>query len=127
MMIAMFNMSSMHYAQVRITDKQAHDDMNAIQEPDEKMNIMQCILRNMSELQPFPFVPLNMNKNEHGEWMTDSVIPSELFDVKIPSVLTGFMRTVLDNQVMSLTNIMNQVYDDNDAFIRTVLYEFMKG
>lgn len=61
------------------------------------------------------------------EWMTDSVIPSELFDVKIPSVLTGFMRTVLDNQVMSLTNIMNQVYDDNDAFIRTVLYEFMKG
>lgn len=87
------------------------------------MNIMQCILRNMSELQPFPFVPLNMNKNEHGEWMTDSVIPSELFDVKIPSVLTGFMRTVLDNQVMSLTNIMNQVYDDNDAFIRTVLYE----
>ncbi len=123
----MFNMSSMHYAQVRITDKQAHDDMNAIQEPDEKMNIMQCILRNMSELQPFPFVPLNMNKNEHGEWMTDSVIPSELFDVKIPSVLTGFMRTVLDNQVMSLTNIMNQVYDDNDAFIRTVLYEFMKG
>lgn len=55
--------------------------------------------------------------------MTDSVIPSELFDVKIPSVLTGFMRTVLDNQVMSLTNIMNQVYDDNDAFIRTVLYE----
>lgn len=50
------------------------------------------------------------------EWMTDSVIPSELFDVKIPSVLTGFMRTVLDNQVMSLTNIMNQVYDDNDAF-----------
>ena len=97
--------------------------MNVIQEPDEKMNIMQCILRNMSELQPFPFVPLNMNKNEHGEWMTDSVIPSELFDVKIPSVLTGFMRTVLDNQVMSLTNIMNQVYDDNDAFIRTVLYE----
>lgn len=127
MMMAMFNMSSMHYAQVRITDKQAHDGMNVIQEPDEKMNIMQCILRNMSELQPFPFVPLNMNKNEHGEWMTDSVIPSELFNVKIPSVLTGFMRTVLDNQVMSLTNIMNQVYDDNDAFIRTVLYEFMKG
>lgn len=59
--------------------------------------------------------------------MTDSVIPSELFDVKIPSVLTGFMRTVLDNQGMSLTNIMNQVYDDNDAFIRTVLYEFVKG
>ena len=28
---------------------------------------------------------------------------------------------------MSLTNIMNQVYDDNDAFIRTVLYEFVKG
>lgn len=123
----MFNMSSMHYAQVRITDKQAHDDMNAIQEPDEKMNIIQDMPHNMSELQPFPFVPLNMNKNEHGEWMTDSVIPSELFDVKIPSVLTGFMRTVLDNQVMSLTNIMNQVYDDNDAFIRTVLYEFMKG
>ena len=56
------------------------------------MNIMQCILRNMSELQPFPFVPLNMNKNEHGEWMTDSVIPSELFDVKIPSVLTGWFH-----------------------------------
>lgn len=69
MMMAMFNMSSMHYAQVRITDKQAHDGMNVIQEPDEKMNIMQCILRNMSELQPFPFVPLNMNKNEHGEWI----------------------------------------------------------
>lgn len=43
--------------------------MNEIQEPDEKMNIMQCILRNMSELQPFPFVPVNMNKNEHGEWI----------------------------------------------------------
>lgn len=43
--------------------------MNEIQESDEKMNIMQCILRNMSELQPFPFVPLNMNKNEHGEWI----------------------------------------------------------
>lgn len=60
--------------------------------------------------------------------MTDSVmITSELFDMKIPSTLTGFMRTVLDNQVMSLTNIMNQVYDDNDAFIRTVLHEFVKG
>lgn len=61
------------------------------------------------------------------EWMTDSVIPSELFDVKISSVLTGFMRTALDNKEKGLTNIMNQVYDDNDTFIRTVLYEFMKG
>lgn len=25
------------------------------------------------------------------EWMTDSVIPSELFDAKIPSVLTGLV------------------------------------
>lgn len=59
--------------------------------------------------------------------MTDSAIPCELFDVKIPSVLTGFMLIALDNQEMSLTDIMNQVYDDNDAFIRTVLHEFVKG
>lgn len=26
------------------------------------------------------------------EWMTDSVIPSELFDAKIPSVLTGWFH-----------------------------------
>lgn len=68
-----------------------------------------------------------MRETAWDEWMTDSVIPSELFDVKISSALIVSMRTVLDNQVMSLTNIMNQVYDDNDAFIRTALYEFMKG
>ena len=62
-MMAMLNMSSMHYAQGRISDKQAYDDMNAIQEPDEKMNIMQCMPRNMSELQPFPVAPMSMNKN----------------------------------------------------------------
>lgn len=69
MMMAMFNMSSMYYAQGRISDKQAYDDMNAIQEPDEKMNIIQDMPHNMSELQPFPVAPMNMNKNEHGEWI----------------------------------------------------------
>lgn len=69
MMMAMFNMSSMHYAHGRIPDEQAYDDMNAIQEPGEKMNIMQDMPRNMSELQLFPFAPVNMNKNEHGEWI----------------------------------------------------------
>lgn len=68
-----------------------------------------------------------MRETAWDEWMTDSVIPSELFDVKIPSVLIVSMRTALDNKEKGLTNIMNQVYDDNDAFIRTVLYEFMKG